>query len=113
MFDKVVRQAAAWQFLFTFCVKVFIDNTRLRIAEVYQVYGYFLSGKMIMIHRGRNKPTLPRVRRISDMLKITCPHTCSLVQVLVHFVGPKLDALDRQNRKHESHRFFKFLIWSV
>ena len=46
------------------------------------------------------------------MLKTTCPHTCSLVQVLVHFVGPKLDALDRQNRKHESHRLFKFLIWS-
>ena len=40
---------------------------------------------------------LPLVRRISDMLKTTCPHTCSLVQVLVHFVGPKLDALDRQN----------------
>ena len=55
---------------------------------------------------GRNKPKLPLVRRISDMLKTTCPHTCSLVQVLVHFVGPKLDALDRQNRKHESHRFF-------
>ena len=67
----------------------------------------------LTISRGRNKPKLPLVRRISDMLKTTCPHTCSLVQVLVHFVGPKLDALDRQNRKHESHRFFKFLIWSV
>ena len=56
--------------------------------------------------RGQNKPKLPLVRRISDMLKITCPHTCSLVQVPVHFVGPNLDALDRQNRIHESHRFF-------
>ena len=63
--------------------------------------------------RGRKKPKLPLVRRISDMLKTTCPHTCSLVQVLVRFVGPKLDALDRQNSKHESHRLFKFLIWSV
>ena len=47
--------------------------------------------------RGRNKPKLPLVRRISDMLQTTCPPTCPLVQVLVHFVGPKLDALDRQN----------------
>ena len=39
--------------------------------------------------RGRNKPKLPLVRRISDMLKTTCPPTCPLVQVLVHFVGPK------------------------
>ena len=46
--------------------------------------------------RGRNKPKLPLVRRISDMLQTTCPPTCPLVQVLVHFVGPKLDALDRQ-----------------
>ena len=37
--------------------------------------------------RGRNKPKLPLVRRISDMLKTTCPPTCPLVQVLVHFVG--------------------------
>ena len=61
--------------------------------------------------RGRNKPKLPLVHRISDMLKTTCPHTCSLVQVLVHFVGPKLDALDRQNRKHESHRCAKTLVF--
>ena len=31
------------------------------------------------------------------MLQTTCPPTCPLVQVLFHFVGPKLDALDRQN----------------
>ena len=49
------------------------------------------------VHRGRNMPKLPLVRRISDMLQTTCPPTCPLVQVLVHFVGPKLDALDRQN----------------
>ena len=49
------------------------------------------------IVRGRNKPKLPLVRRISDMLQTTCPPTCPLVQVFVHFVGPKLDALDRQN----------------
>ena len=30
------------------------------------------------------------------MLQTTCPPTCPLVQVLVHFVGPKLDALDRK-----------------
>ena len=58
--------------------------------------------------RGRNKPKLPLVRRISDMLQTTCPPTCPLVQVLVHFVGPKLDALDRQNSSqckgwHGSH----------
>ena len=47
--------------------------------------------------RGRNKPKLPLVRQISDMLQTTCPPTCPLVQVFVHFVGPKLDALDRQN----------------
>ena len=39
------------------------------------------------IGRGRNKPKLPLVRRISDMLKTTCPPTCPLVRVLVHFVG--------------------------
>ena len=43
----------------------------------------------IMVTRGRNMPKLPLVRRISDMLKTTCPPTCPLVQVLVHFVGPK------------------------
>ena len=31
--------------------------------------------------RGRNKPKLPPVRRISDMLKTTCPPTCPLVRV--------------------------------
>ena len=51
----------------------------------------------VVYPRGRNKPKLPLVRRISDMLQTTCPPTCPLVQVLVHFVGPKLDALDRQN----------------
>ena len=51
----------------------------------------------LFVYRGRNKPKLPLVRRISDMLQTTCPPTCPLVQVLVHFVGPKLDALDRQN----------------
>ena len=44
------------------------------------------------------------------MLQTTCPPTCPLVQVLVRFVGPKLDALDRQNSRqykgrHGSHRF--------
>ena len=44
------------------------------------------------------------------MLQTTCPPTCPLVQVLVHFVGPKLDVLDRQNSgqykgRHGSHRF--------
>ena len=43
--------------------------------------------------RGRNKPKLPLVRRISDKLQTSCPPTCPLV----HFVGPKLVALDRQN----------------
>ena len=38
--------------------------------------------------RGRNKPKLPLVCRISDMLQTTCPPTCPLVQVLFHFVGP-------------------------
>ena len=61
--------------------------------------------------RDRNKPKLPLVRRISDMLQTTCPPTCPLVQVLVRFVGPKLDALDRQNSgqykgRHGSHSFF-------
>ena len=36
-------------------------------------------------------PKLPLVRRISDMLKTTCPHESPLVRVLVHFVGHKLD----------------------
>ena len=34
------------------------------------------------------------------MLQTTCPPTCPLVQVLFHFVGPKLEALDRQNSEH-------------
>ena len=63
-----------------------------------------------VITRGRNKPKLPLVRRISDMLKTTCPPTFPLVQVLVHFGGPKWDALSRQNSGHDSHRFFKFKI---
>ena len=46
-------------------------------------------GFVYVVCRGRNKPKLPLVRRISDMLKTTCPLTCPLVQVLVHFVGPK------------------------
>ena len=50
----------------------------------------------LVLYRGRNKPKLPLVRRISDMLQTTCPPTCPLVQRLVHFVGPKLDALYRQ-----------------
>ena len=43
------------------------------------------------------------------MLQTTCPPTCPLVQVLFYFVGPKLDALDRQNSgqysRHGSHSF--------
>ena len=50
---------------------------------------------------------LPLVRWISDMLKTTCPPTCPLVQVLVYFVRPKLDALDHQNSRRDSPRFFK------
>ena len=77
------------------------------------------------LNRGRNKPKLPLVRRISDMLQTTCPPTCPLVQVLVHFVGPKLDALDRQNSGqckgwHGSHwqcatgtALLLFLVWSA
>ena len=45
--------------------------------------------KHAYLYRGRNKPKLPLVCRISDMLKTTCPPTYPLVQVLVHFVGPK------------------------
>ena len=39
------------------------------------------------------------------MVQSTCPPTCPLVQVLVHFVGPKLDTLDRQNsRKYKQYK---------
>ena len=61
------------------------------MTVIHIVIGMFTSNPMIP--RGRNKPKLPLVRRISDMLQTTCPPTCPLV----HFVGPKLDALDRQN----------------
>ena len=66
--------------------------------------------EMQLVHRGRYKPKLPLVRRLSDMLQTTCPPTCPLVQVLFHFVGPKLDALDRHNSgqfkgRHGSHSF--------
>ena len=52
-------------------------------------YFYWVICYYYAVIRGRNKPKLPLVRRISDMLKTTCPPTCPLVQVLVHFVGPK------------------------
>ena len=55
----------------------------------------------MQIHtRGRNKPKLPLVRRISDCqtcCKLLVRLHVTLVQVLVHFVGHKLDALGRQN----------------
>ena len=73
-----------------------------------------------MLYMGRNKPKLPLVRQISDMVQTTCPPTCPLVQVLVHFVGPKLDALDRQNSRkykqykggHGSHSFLSEVFQS-
>ena len=40
--------------------------------------------------RGRDKPKLSLVCRISDMLKTTCPPTCPLVRELVHFVGTQI-----------------------
>ena len=65
------------------------------------------------VSRGRNKPKLPLVRRISDMLQTTCPPTCPLVQVLFHFVGPKLDALDRQNSGREDMGLTVLLLFLV
>ena len=54
------------------------------------------------------------------MVQTTCPPTCPLVQVLVRFVGPKLDALDRQNSRkykqykggHGSHSFLSEVFQS-
>ena len=43
---------------------------------------------MNLVGRGRNKPKLPLVRRISDKLQTTCPPTCPLVQVLVILSDP-------------------------
>ena len=80
-----------------FCLHYFVNlfMDRLRVTLSKTKVGCALGN--IMVNRGRNKPKLPLVRRISDMLQTTCPPTCPLVQVLVHFVGPKLDARDRQN----------------
>ena len=78
-------------------VKLSLDSAAEIAEETSTNVSQFISLSQLYVSRGRNKPKLPLVRRISDMLQTTCPPTCPLVQVLVHFVGPKLDALDRQN----------------
>ena len=69
---------------------------------------------------GRNKPKLPLVCRISGMLQTTCPPTCPVVRLHVHlsryfshFVGPKLDALDRQNSGREDMGLTALLLFLV
>ncbi len=70
------------------------------------------------ISRGRNKPKLPLVRRISDMLQTTCPPTCPLVQVLFHFVGPNwmlstIKIADNLREDMGLTALLLFLVWSV
>ena len=83
------------------------SGRRGRVKGGDLMQGHYDHVNLYMYYRGRNKPKLPLVRRISDMLKTTCPPTCPLVRViyLSMLSGHKFDAIDHQNSGHDSHRY--------